>query len=114
MQDILANESILSITEKMQGNPKGMYQAFLFAEGHEYLRMMREAPQLINNVDAGTGALIAWYPDRAKKKELFDMYKEEAEKPGQTKIQASIYVISEMVSCLNDVMEWTEKSYGGF
>lgn len=90
-----------------------MYSAFLMVECHEYMAMMRETPETkIKNIDAGTAALIAMYPDRTKKKFLFDMYIQEKDKDGP--VNASIRTISEMMSCLSDVMEWTQKSYMGF
>jgi hypothetical protein len=105
--------SISNISEKF-GSPNVMYSAFLLFEAHEYMKMMRESPDLVKNVDAGTAAYIAHYPDRTTKDKLFKLYAEEKDKPGNTKVTASIIVISEMMSYLTDVMEWTQKSYGGF
>lgn len=106
--------SISNISDKFGGSPNVMYSAFLLFEAHEYMKMMRESPDLIKNVDAGTAAYIAHYPDREVKARLFKQYAEEKEKPGNTKVTASILVISEMMSNLTDVMEWTNKSFGGF
>lgn len=108
--------SILNISEKAQGNPNLMYSGFLFVEAHEYLAMMRENSDKIRNVDAGTGALLAMYPDREQKKKLQEMYLNLKKDPSNEggAVNASILTISEMMSCLSDVMEWTAKSYGGF
>jgi len=105
--------SVSTITDTMQGNPNLMYSAFLMVECHEYLAMMRENSDKARFIDAGTSALIAMYPDREIKKRLFAMYLEEKPKDGGA-VNASILTISEMMSCLSDVMEWTQKSYGGF
>lgn len=106
--------SISTIADTMQGNPNLMYSAFLLVEAHEYMRLMRESPDLIKNVDAATAAYLAHYPDREVKKRLFKMYDDEKKKPDSNKITASINTISEMMSSLSDVMEWTQKSYQGF
>jgi hypothetical protein len=105
--------SVSTITDTMQGNPNLMYSAFLMVECHEYLAMMRENSDKIRSVDAGTGALIAMYPDRETKKRLQKMYLDEKNNEGGA-VNASILTVSEMMSCLSDVMEWTQKSYGGF
>jgi hypothetical protein len=106
--------SISTISDAMGGNPNLMYSAFLLVEAHEYMRLMRESPDLIKNIDAATAAYLAHYPDREIKRRLFDLYDAEKKKPNSNKITASINTISEMMSCLSDVMEWTTKSYGGF
>lgn len=112
--DIFPKDTSLSnISEKMQGNPNLMYSAFLMVECHEYLAMMRESSDKIRSVDAGTGALIAMYPDRGIKAKLQEMYLVEKGKEGGA-VNASILTVSEMMSCLSDVMEWTTKSYQGF
>ena len=113
MQILPKDTSVVSISETVQGNPNLMYSAFLMVECHEYLAMMRENADKIKSVDAGTGALIAMYPDREVKKQLFKMYLEEKKNDGGA-VNASILTISEMMSCLSDIMEWTQKSYGGF
>lgn len=106
--------SISNISDKFGGSPNMMYSAFLLFEAHEYMRMMRESPDLIKNVDSGTAAYIAHYPDREVKERLFKLFEAEKLNPLNNKVSASIKVISEMMSCLNDTMEWTSKSYGGF
>ena len=113
MQILPKDTSIVSVAESVQGNPNLMYSAFLMMECHEYMAMMRESSDKVKNVDAGTGALIAMYPDRAVKKKLMELYLEEKQKDGGA-VNASIITISEMMSCLSDVMEWTQKSYMGF
>jgi len=114
--DIFPKDTSLSnISEKMQGNPNLMYSAFLMVECHEYLAMMRESTKELN-IDAGTGALLAMYPDREIKKKLQALYLEIKNDPKNEggKTNASILTVSEMMSCLSDVMEWTTKSYQGF
>lgn len=108
--------SVISVTDKVQGNPNLMYSAFLLVECHEYLTMMRETSKKDLDIDAGTGALLAMYPDRGVKKKLQDMYVDLKADPKNEggKLNASILTISEMMSCLSDVMEWTLKSYQGF
>lgn len=91
-----------------------MYSAFLLVEAHEYMRLMRESPDIIKNIDAATAAYLAHFPDREIKRKLFDLYDAEKKKPNTNKITASINTISEMMSYLSDVMEWTQKSYQGF
>jgi hypothetical protein len=106
--------SISNISDTVGGNPTVMYSAFLLFEAHEYMRILRESPDIQKNIDAATAAYIAHYPDRIVKQRLFELYEEEKKKPNSNKITASIITISEMMSCLSDVMEWTQKSYQGF
>lgn len=113
MQILPHNTSIVNVADSVNGNPTLMYSAFIMVECHEYMSMMRETPnEKVKNIDAGTAALIAMYPHRDVKERLFAMYEKEKEKDGA--VTASIRTISEMMSCLSDAMEWTQKSYAGF
>lgn len=114
MQILAKDASISSLMESTQGNPNTMFAMFLLSECHEYLAMMRESKTGTLNIDVGTASLLAMYPDRDIKKKLTEHYEAEKRVPGNNVATASVNTISEMMSCLSDVMEWTQKSYGGF
>jgi hypothetical protein len=114
MQILGKDSSVSSMVESSQGNPSIIFSTFLLSECHEYLAMMRESKVGTLNIDIGTASLIAMYPDREIKDKLTKQYEEEKKKEGTNTATASVRTISEMMSCLSDVMEWTQKSYGGF
>lgn len=100
-------------TELLAGSPKMMYTYFLLQRAGKYLDAM------LNQIDeetleTATASLLAFCPDVKKRDELFDNYVRRKQDPEVGKKTASILTIADFQAYLSEVLEFTEKSTGGF
>jgi hypothetical protein len=93
------------------GSPKTLYLFFLLNLCSRYFEVMRAGEQF--DVDSATASLVAFCPDREKREALWKMYVDEKTKTNSS-ITASVLVVGDLISYLSEIMEFTEKSTGGF
>lgn len=97
------------IAANSMGSPKGMYVYFLLALCRNYFETMKDGSTI--SIDSATAALIAFCPNREKRKELWDGYIKEKSHTNTT--TSSVYAVGELVSYLSEVLEFEERSTGG-
>ena len=97
------------------GSPKMIYTVFLIGLCKSLFESM--SPASYKAIDYKTAALIAYCPNKTKRKELWEMYsklkKENKDKGDEGAIiTACVYTIGELMSYLNVVLEFEECSTG--
>lgn len=97
------------IGSNMGGSPKSMYTFFLLSLCRNYFEEMRAGDN--PGIERATAALIAFCPSRTKRDQLWELYIKKRE--GANATTASVHAVGEMVSYLNDMLEFEEKSNGG-
>lgn len=100
------------------GSPKITFQLFYYHVAMRYFETLRESRES-GTIDQATAALIALCcPDKSKREELWKRYtdiiegREQGTGIGSTAVTASVLVVGDLTTYLNDVLEFTEKSYG--
>jgi hypothetical protein len=106
-----ASSDFTPTTELLSGSPKMMYTYFLLNQCAKYLDAMKQPKDV--NVDTTTTSLLAFCPDVARRDALFDKY-ESRKKQMESDVTASILTIGDFQAYLSEVLEFTEKSSGGF
>ena len=99
-------------TELLGGSPKMMYTYFLLNQCAKYLDGMR-TPESIN-VESATASLLAFCPDITRRDQLLNKYHERIKDTKIGEVTASILTIGDFQAYLSEVLEFTEKSAGGF
>jgi len=108
-----ASTDFTPTTELLSGSPKMMYTYFLLNQCAKYLDAMRQPKDV--NIDTVTNSLLAFCPDVARRDKLFDKYIERKQDPKiENAVTASILTIGDFQAYLSEVLEFTEKSAGGF
>ena len=104
------------------GSPKALFQIFYYNLAQPYFETLRTT-QDAGNIEQSTAALIALCcPDKDKREQLWKRYTAiiEGKDPevltvgGSSVVTASVLVVGDLTSFLNDVLEFTERSTGGF
>ena len=99
-------------TELLGGSPKMMYTYFLLQRAGKYLDAMMNPDEI--DIEAATASLLAFCPDVKKRDEMFDSYVRRKNDTTVGKKTASILTIADFQAYLSEVLEFTEKSAGGF
>jgi len=108
-----ASSDFTPTTELLSGSPKMMYTYFLLNQCAKYLDAMKQPKEV--NVDSATTSLLAFCPDVARRDMLFDAYiKRKMDPKIENAVTASILTIGDFQAYLSEVLEFTEKSSGGF
>jgi hypothetical protein len=123
------NEPNLSAAMSGGASPKGVYLLHLLNLEREFFHVMC-SPQVCShcgnsnnsNIEAAIATLIAFTPDELKQKQLWALYTKliRGELEGQEQIggntitTASVLTMGQLTIYLSDVLEFTEKSTGGF
>lgn len=100
-------------------SPKGIYLIFLLNNASNYLLTMRTSRDE-GTIEQVTAALIAFCPDRKTREGLWKRYSDlikgdnDAAISGSSTVTASVLVVGDLIDYLNDTLEFTEKSTGGF
>ncbi|MDD3645561.1 MAG: hypothetical protein PHR19_08550 [Bacteroidales bacterium] len=97
------------------GSPRTMYTYFLLSLAHEYFTTMKNGESGDTNIDRATAALIAFCPNREMRENLWQFYSEgKKDAYGNKNLEtASVHVIGELISYLNEVLEFEENVSGG-
>lgn len=97
------------------GSPRTMYTYFLLSLAHEYFTTMKSGDSGETNIDRATAALVAFCPNREMREHLWNFYSEsKKDRYGNKNVEsASVHVIGELISYLNEVLEFEENVSGG-
>jgi hypothetical protein len=97
------------------GSPRSMYTYFLLNLCHEYFSTMKNGESENNDIDRATAALISFCPNREMRENLWQFYNEgKKDHYGNTNVvTASVHVVGELISYLNEVLEFEETVNGG-
>lgn len=97
------------------GSPRTMYTYFLLSLAHEYFTTMKNGENGKADIDRATAALVAFCPNREMRESLWNFYNEnKKDNYGSNNVEtASVLVIGELISYLNEVLEFEENVSGG-
>jgi hypothetical protein len=108
-----ASTDFTPTTELLGGSPKMMYTYFLLNQCAKYLDAMKNPDKI--DLESTTASLLAFCPDITRREKLFKDYKERVKDTKNfSKETASILTIGDFQAYLSEVLEFTEKSTGGF
>lgn len=100
-------------TDLLGGSPKMLFTFFLLQRAGKYLDAMMNPEKI--DIETATASLLAFCPDITTREKLFKEYKERVKDTKNfSKETASILAISDFQAYLSEVLEFTEKSTGGF
>jgi hypothetical protein len=104
------------------GSPKMLFQCFYYNLAQHYFETLRTT-QDAGNIEQSTAAIIALCcPDKDKREQLWKRYTlimegkdPDVMKVGESQVvTASVLVIGDLTSYLNEVLEFTEKSTAAY
>jgi hypothetical protein len=99
------------MSNMMHGSPKNMYTFFLLSLAKNYFETVVTKDKA--SVEGATAALIAFCPNREKRKQLWQVYTETRDKYDGDIISASTLCVGELISFLSEMLEFEEVSTGG-
>ena len=113
------NISQAGIASPSGGSPRDVYLYFLLSLCREYFTQIKSADD--KTIEATTAGLIAFCPDKNVRERLWHdyisnrtRYASDRNYSGNAVMSASVLAVGALVSHLNEVMEFTENSSGGF
>jgi len=107
-----ASNDFTPTTDLINGSPKNMVTFFLLSRCTEFSRAMQKPDDV--DVDAMTADLLSYCPEVNRRNTLWDKYMDRKKDPKTKNPTAAILTKGDFWAYICEVLEFTEKSTGGF
>lgn len=107
-----ATSDFTPTTDLINGSPKNMVTFFLLSRCTEFSHAMQKPDDI--DISAVTADLLSYCPETKARDKMWDAFVERAKDPKIGKVTAAILTKGDFWAYICEVLEFTEKSTGGF